>query len=138
MSFYKRKEVKDVLAYLQILVNPNDNVSALRIINEPPRGIGESSIVRIEEFASKHNFSFLEALKHVPEDHIKLRKARQYIRKFCDLIEKHSQLNIKNEDPKHLAEYIEKTGIIDYYKEIDDAEAHDRIANIEQLMTDII
>lgn len=138
MSFYKRKEIKDVLAYIQILVNPNDNVSLLRIINEPPRGIGETSIDKIEMFANNNSISFFNALLYIDKINIKQGKTIQQIYKFKELVNKHTEFVKQNVSPEHLVKYIENTGIIDYYNEIDTAETKDKIRNIEQLLTDII
>ena len=60
-EFYGRKEIKDVLAYLRVINNPNDNVSFERIINVPPRGLGGTSVSRLEAFAGERGISLLEA-----------------------------------------------------------------------------
>ena len=137
MSFYKRKEVKDVLAYLQVLVNPSDNISLQRIINEPPRGIGDTSIDKIEMYANRNGISFFTALNHIDRIDIKQKKTIQHIYKFKELIAKHTDLVNQNAIPEHLVEYIKSTGIIEYYKEIDTPDAHDRLRNIEQVLNDL-
>ncbi len=63
IKFYERKEIKDILAYLKVLVNPKDEISLLRIINVPPRGIGKKTIEFLREFASRNNFSLFETLQ---------------------------------------------------------------------------
>jgi DNA helicase-2/ATP-dependent DNA helicase PcrA len=63
VEFYSRKEIRDVLAYLRVLVNPNDEVALLRIINTPARGIGKTTIDKIRDYAAANNISFLEAIK---------------------------------------------------------------------------
>jgi len=63
VEFYNRKEIKDLLAYLKILVNPSDDIALLRIINTPSRGIGKTTIDRVRAYAARHSISFFEALK---------------------------------------------------------------------------
>jgi DNA helicase-2/ATP-dependent DNA helicase PcrA len=63
VEFYGRKEIRDILAYLKILVNPDDEVALLRIINTPARGIGKTTIDKIRFFADRNNIAFFEALK---------------------------------------------------------------------------
>ena len=138
MSFYKRKEVKDVLAYLRLLVNPKDDNSLLRIINEPPRGIGLISVETIINLGRKNNLILLDALKFAVSESAVLKKPATQIHKLSQLLDKHTELVKENANPEHLVEFIQKTGIIDFYKEIDTDEANDRLANIEQLLTDII
>lgn len=64
MRFYDRREIKDVLAYLRALFNPNDWVALERIVNAPPRGIGDRTWFKIEQFAREHGFDVLEAARH--------------------------------------------------------------------------
>jgi DNA helicase-2/ATP-dependent DNA helicase PcrA len=63
VEFYNRKEIRDILAYLKILINPNDEVALLRIINTPARGIGKTTIDKIRDYADRNNITFFEALK---------------------------------------------------------------------------
>ncbi len=64
VEFYNRKEIRDLLGYLKVLVNPSDEIALLRIINTPARGIGKTTIDRVRFYAARHNISFFEALKH--------------------------------------------------------------------------
>ncbi len=63
VEFYSRKEIRDILAYLKILVNPNDKIALLRIINTPARGIGKTTIDKVRNYADGNNITFFEALK---------------------------------------------------------------------------
>ncbi len=63
VEFYNRKEIRDLLAYLKVLVNPNDEIALLRIINTPARGIGKTTIDRVRAYAARNNITFFEALK---------------------------------------------------------------------------
>ena len=67
VRFYQRKEIKDVLAYLRLLVNPQDVISARRIVNTPKRGIGEATVAALEGFAAIEGIAFLEACRRVEE-----------------------------------------------------------------------
>src|SRR5690606_32849516 len=65
VKFYDRKEIKDICGYLRLLINPKDSVSLYRIINNPPRGIGTTTLKKIEYFALEHNISLWEAMDEI-------------------------------------------------------------------------
>ncbi len=83
--FYDRKEIKDVLAYLQLINNNNDDLRLRRIINEPKRGIGDTTVNRAAEIATQLGVSIFEILCHVDE-YAALSRASAKINEFCDII----------------------------------------------------
>jgi DNA helicase-2/ATP-dependent DNA helicase PcrA len=86
-SFFERREVKDLLAYLSCLVNPQDDVSLLRIVNTPARGIGASTIELAIQESNKTNQSVFETLVSEPFQHLLSPRTREAIRKFTELID---------------------------------------------------
>ena len=138
VSFYKRKEVKDTIAYLRLLVNPDDSESLLRVINEPTRGIGQTSLKRISEYASVESVSIwdvLKSIKNVPNLQTRTINA---IEQFVDIIERH-QATLHDLPPATLAQqYIEATGLPGMYKQMDTEESLDRWNNIERVLDHVL
>ncbi len=160
-KFYDRKEVKDVLAYLRILVNRDDTVSLERIINFPPRSIGETSLSKIKEYACSAGIGLFAGLAHATEAGIQPKQC-QSMAEFQELIERYRQLMLgeagKNEQEVVVSEYtgngdisvsgivgmselitalLEECGIADYYKRQNNSDASERLDNIEELVTSI-
>ncbi len=95
-QFFERKEVKDVIAYLKVILNPSDEVNLLRILNYPKRGIGESSVDRMIRYSAKHNISLWKVLHH-PEEVGDINTATcTSIKEFTDLIRKYRTLFSKS------------------------------------------
>ncbi len=86
-KFYSRKEVKDILAYLRLLVNPKDDESVRRVLNVPPRGIGGASLDRIEEYAQLRQCALLDVLRDIETDTSLQGRAREAAAKFVHLID---------------------------------------------------
>ena len=87
VEFYNRKEIRDVLAYLRVLVNPADEVALLRIINTPTRGIGKTTIERVRQFAASNNIGLFEGLKRAAGIDILSKASMARIGVFVDLID---------------------------------------------------
>lgn len=137
LSFFKRKEVKDTISYLKLLVNHRDSESLLRVINEPPRGLGKTSIDHLQTWSQDKGISLYEAfLQSEMNSHLQAR-AIVASKKFTSLIEKYSQLRNELNLKDLVISYIEETGILDMYKEIDTEESEDRWNNIQQLLSDV-
>jgi DNA helicase-2/ATP-dependent DNA helicase PcrA len=87
IRFYSRKEVKDILAYLRLLVNPDDDESLRRVLNVPPRGIGGVTLQRIEEYAAARKVSLLQVLRDIETDETLSARARQSAQEFVQIID---------------------------------------------------
>ncbi|MCL2860204.1 MAG: ATP-binding domain-containing protein [Oscillospiraceae bacterium] len=132
LKFYERKEIKDAIAYLRLIENPNHNMSLVRIINEPKRGIGKTSIEEIEKAASENNISMYEVIKKA--DEYALNRVFVNTRRFVEAIES----LIKEKDGMTLSNFIKKvledTGYIKALEEENSKEAENRIANLNEFL----
>ena len=129
VNFYERKEIKDVLAYMHILVNPSDTNSLFRIINVPKRGIGDTTIAKILEYAGNNNLTPFEAVFNF--DKIDLSsKIKEKIKSFVDLV-----IELKNENEiDGIIDKLLKNCYEDYLiDEYGDEEGKDRLENINEL-----
>ncbi|TGK05573.1 AAA family ATPase [Leptospira langatensis] len=135
--FFDRAEIKDMIAYLNVVANPLDSTSLLRIVNTPPRGIGEASLEKIREFSLQEGISFLEAIGHakLPLKKAGLGKAKELYNLFQDLIEKKE----KGELPSKIAlEIIERSGWVEYMeRNSHDEEAVSRVENVREFVNSI-
>ncbi|MDD5934688.1 MAG: DNA helicase PcrA [Clostridiales bacterium] len=137
-NFYARKEVKDMLAYLKTIDNGQDSVAVKRIINVPKRGIGLTTLDRIDEYAFRHDMTFYEALRHA-ESIPGLGRSTSKIISFVSFIESlKSKLSNDSYFLKDLLEeIIEATGYVKELEDSDDESAEDRIGNINELLNKI-
>jgi len=135
VSFYKRKEVKDTLAYLRLLCNPDDSESLLRIINEPARGIGPTTLRKLNEFANNQSTSLFKAFEQAATLPELQKRAIQSSLDFTSMIHRFKELK-STMNPYELAEtYIEATGLLRMYKDEDTEESQDRWNNIQRLIS---
>jgi DNA helicase II / ATP-dependent DNA helicase PcrA len=138
VSFYKRKEVKDTIAYLRLLVNPDDVESLLRVVNEPSRGIGQTSLNRLTDYANTHGVSLYNVLQSVDSvPGIQTRTATA-VKNFVSIVEQ-GRLGLADLPPATLAQsFIESTGLPTMYKLQDTEESLDRWNNIERVLDHIL
>ena len=137
VSFYKRKEVKDVLAYLRILVNPDDSESILRVINEPARGIGATSLDRVQEFAVRENLSLFQALLRIQDVPMLQARMVKSVNDFVGIITRYQDM-MQELSPASLAQaYIDATGLPQMYRLQQTDDAQDRWNNIERILDHI-
>lgn len=116
-SFFDRKEIKDIISYLKVLVRPSDDVSLLRVINTPPRHIGATTLSKIREFAIKYKKPVWESLKPDSELFLQLdAKTKDNIERFCDLIRSQSKSFHASFSPETVEMFLEQ---IKYNDEIE-------------------
>jgi DNA helicase-2/ATP-dependent DNA helicase PcrA len=137
IRFYERKEIKDVLGYLRILVNPLDDASLLRIINTPVRGIGDTTVDRLRAFASVRSISLHEALGRAGEIEELNERARLNLRQFRALLDKYRQLRETlslSEWPRAL---VDELGFLTGFKEERTPDSMARWENVQELLSAI-
>jgi len=133
IRFYQRQEIKDIIAYLRVIYNQNDNLSLARIVNVPPRGIGQRTLGELSAWAKKQNIPLYSALKRTAQkDGVVLTPRSSYaVSTFIDLIE---ELIAKSRELKLSAlidEILQKTGYRDYVLQQENGE--ERWENIMEL-----
>lgn len=135
VNFYQRKEIKDILAYLKTIANGVDDLSVIRIINVPKRGIGATTIGRVSAFASEHNMSFYDTLKEAKQIP-GIGKAAEKISRFIAQMEVFRAMAYSEEySMKDLIDHIlEDTGYEEELQEEGEIEAQTRLENIEELI----
>ena len=133
LKFYERKEIKDLIAYLRLIQNSADNLSLKRIINEPKRGIGKTSLDKVEQLSNDSGKSMYEIIKHA--DEYALNRVFLNSREFINSIE---ELKAKKDDLK-ISELVtttlKKTGYMKALENENTIEAENRIANLEEFLT---
>jgi len=134
ISFYQRKEIKDALAYLRLLLNPADMVSWMRVINEPPRGIGAATLEQLRQAMQQQNLGFLELLEHADTLLTGVRRStRENLRALAALIQRYREA-LHSAVPLDLLvlEYLEATGLLALYRQ--DEQEQERYMNLERLI----
>ena len=137
INFYARKEIKDLLAYLKTVDNAVDDLAVRRIINIPKRGIGATSIVRVEEHAQKRGLSFYDALREADEIE-KIGRAASKIAPFVTFIQSLRSRVGYISVSELLDEIIEETGYVKELEAEDTDEARARIENIDELISKVV
>jgi DNA helicase-2/ATP-dependent DNA helicase PcrA len=133
-SFYQRAEVKDILAYLKILVSPQDSISLLRIINTPARGIGRTTIDQMEQYALAHQLSLWTALERMLEERAFPGRAEAALTAFHRMILELSAGVETRPIADTLADAIERSGYRKMLEEEGTEEARSRLGNLDELL----
>ncbi|MBW6457528.1 MAG: UvrD-helicase domain-containing protein [FCB group bacterium] len=136
VKFYERKEIKDILAYLYVLINPNDTVNLKRIINVPVRGIGDVSLKKMDAFAIETRRTLWEAFQYPEEAGLHTSAVRE-LKNFMELMND-LQSKSKKLGPAEFCRYLlEKSGLYQQYKEKKDPESEDRTQNQEEFINSV-
>jgi DNA helicase-2/ATP-dependent DNA helicase PcrA len=135
LSFYQRKEIKDVLSYLRLIINPADEEALKRIINFPPRGIGQTTVDKLIVSANGYNRTIFEVMKNIEKTDVKINSGtKTKLQNFVTLIESYQVLN-QTADVFELAEHVTRTtGIIKEFNKDGTPEGVTKMENIEELL----
>lgn len=133
VKFYERMEIKDIMAYLRGMVNPSDDVSIKRIINVPARGIGKTTVEKIEEVGIARRISFFDAILAVAEERMVHSGAARKLREFRNLFERLMEKAKVVKTSELFVEVLDATGYILRLKEENTPESQARIENLEEL-----
>ena len=133
LKFYERKEIKDIIAYLRLIYNTKDNLSLRRIINEPKRGIGKTSLDQIAEIADTYGKSMYDVIKNANEYGLNkvYANTHEFIQTIDELVNKSSKMTIS----ELTQSILRNTGYIKALEKEDTKEAENRIENLEEFLT---
>ncbi|MGL5616754.1 MAG: UvrD-helicase domain-containing protein [Sarcina sp.] len=138
LKFYDRKEIKDILAYLKVIVNPQDDVSLRRIINVPKRSIGDATVDKLQDFANSQEMSLYDAVLEAEYVPGLTARSRNPLMKFAEMME---DIIVQSANLKvsELIEYVlDKTGYMKALKESKLIEDESRVENLEELVSDAV
>ena len=135
LRFYERKEIKDVLAFMRVVLNPSDSVSLKRIINVPPRGIGKTSIEKVENYCRENDISLLEGLRVVKEKKLTAPAAAKRIAEFYALLDRLESYYREGSAVDFLTEIVDKTGYGRMLEKEDSRESRGRLENLQELFS---
>ncbi len=133
LKFYERKEIKDIVSYLRLVQNPSDNLSLTRIINEPKRGIGRTSLDKITDLSVQNETSMYEIIKNA--DQYGLNKVYLNSRDFVSLIEDARQKKDEMKISELVKYLLKKSGYIKALEDEKTLEADNRIENLDEFLT---
>jgi len=132
-KFYERKEIKDIISYLRLINNTSDNLALTRVINEPKRGIGKTSLEKIESIATQNVISMYEVIKNAEQYELSrvFLNSREFIQAMEDLRKEKDEVSIS----ELIKDTFKKTGYIKALEKEETIEAENRINNLEELIT---
>ena len=139
LRFYERKEIKDILSYLKLIANPSDAISLKRIINYPTRGIGKTTLERLDGFSEAQSLTLFDTLLHARQFGAGWlhERAIASVQHFTDLIQKYRELKEQMSLSEWVRILIEEIGLLKMFKQENTIESIGRYENIVELMTAI-
>tara|TARA_X000000368_G_scaffold85388_1_gene64764 strand:- start:4935 stop:7193 length:2259 start_codon:yes stop_codon:yes gene_type:complete len=138
LSFYQRKEIKDILAYLRVIINPNDEESIKRIINFPTRGIGQTTVDKLLLYSNEKEISLYKTLENLNSTDININSGtRNKLNEFLLLLKNFELLNERLNALEIVEEILKRIGIINILKSEGTPESISRIENIEELINGV-
>lgn len=133
-KFYDRKEIKDMLSYLRLVSNPDDDISLRRVINVPKRGIGSTSVDKIANFAAMHDLSLYQALESIELVGLSPKTTKAAI-EFRDLIGNYTRMQEFLSVTELVEEVLDKSGYREMLKAEKSLEAQSRLENLDELLS---
>ena len=137
VEFYRRKEIKDVLAYLRLIVNPDDDEAAMRVINYPTRGIGATSVGRLRDYAAEEGVTFFKAAASASSTPNLTTAAVRRVQDFVRLVQKYAALRREISAGELVGSLIDELGLVTSFKNEGSTESRMRIDNIQELLSAI-
>ncbi len=134
IKFYERKEIKDLIAYLRLITNTQDDISFERVVNEPKRGIGATTIDRLRTYAAEHDISLSETIREVDFTGVTPRAA-QALAKFEELIQSFAQQQEFLSATEMVEQVIERSGYEEALRKENSIEAQSRMENLEEFLS---
>jgi len=137
LSFFSRQEVKDVLAYMRVVFSTDDDASLFRIINQPKRGIGDTTIKKIQAIASYESVTSYDVIKNA-DKYEQLSSASAKLKAFSDMIEQLKECDVPGKLEELYDNILKLTGINEYYLQEDANLGRERVENIKELKSAIV
>ena len=134
LKFYDRKEIKDIIAYLKLIFNPDDSQSFKRIVNVPKRSIGDTTVKRLQDFADREDISLFEAVKRIQEDTEIPPRTRTKLTEFAELIRKFKDASSNYSLREFVTLVIEKSGYLAELQMQNTPESEADIENLQELV----
>lgn len=135
LYFYQRKEIKDLMAYLKVLINPRDNESLLRIINEPARGIGQATLYKVMNFAAERNYTLLKSLSIASQIEDLQASAQKRVEEFGLMVERWQKMALKKPVLAVVKAVIEELKLIEIYQNSHDPKEVSRAENLAEFVS---